>query len=105
MRFGGPDPHAASRDVQPLPEVLASGQPRLTMLSDELGTCRSVIRQLSCEVMLGVTSDWERRDAGPLPCPVKQVDSLLRHGGAHHKRQTIAWSRRRQACADSSAPT
>ena len=100
LRFGRPDPKAVFKDVKHLLEVVASGQLRLTILSDEHRTYRSAIKQLSCEVIHRVTSSKDRRDAGNPLFPVNLLDGLVRHSSANHKRETIAWSKRRQASAE-----
>jgi len=32
--------------------------------------------------------------------PIKLLDSLVGHSSANHKRETIAWSKRRKVCAE-----
>jgi hypothetical protein len=72
----------------------------LTVLSDDHRAYPHAIRALRCEVTHLVTSSRERRDAGNPLFPVNLVDMLLRHSSANHKRETIAWSKRRQASAE-----
>lgn len=98
--FGRPDPQAVLKDVTHLLEVVTSGQRRLVVLSDEHQAYPRAIRRLRCEVEHLVTSSRERRDAGNRLFPVNLADLLLRHGSANHKRETIAWSKRRQASAE-----
>jgi hypothetical protein len=69
-------------------------------LSDEHQAYPRAIRQLACEVTHLVTSSRERRDARNRLFPVNLADMLLRHSSANHKRETIAWSKRRQASAE-----
>ena len=88
------------KDVTHLLEVVAGGQRRLTVLSDEHQAYPRAIRQLRCEVTHLVTSSKERRDARNRLFPVNLADMLLRHSSANHKRETIAWSKRRQASAE-----
>ncbi len=100
QQFGRPDPKAVLKDVTHLLEVVAGGQKRLTVLSDEHQAYPRAIRQLPCEVTHLVTSSKERRDARNRLFPVNLADMLLRHSSANHKRETIAWSKRRQASAE-----
>lgn len=98
--FGRPDPRAVLDDVTHLLEVVAAGLRRLVVLSDEHKAYPQAIRRLRCEVEHLVTSSRERRDARNQLHPVNLADLLLRHGSANHKRETIAWSKRRQASAE-----
>ena len=98
--LGRPDPNAVVKDVTHLLEVVAGSQPRLTVLSDEHRAYPRAIRALRCDVTHLVTSSRERRDADNPLFPVNLADLLLRHSSANHKRETIAWSKRRQASAE-----
>ncbi|MGV1006914.1 MAG: hypothetical protein ACOYEV_19610, partial [Candidatus Nanopelagicales bacterium] len=98
--LGRPDPKAVFKDVKHLLEVVAGSQPRLTVLSDDHRAYPQAIRALRCDVTHLITSSRERRDAGNPLFPVNLADMLLRHSSANHKRETIAWSKRRQASAE-----
>lgn len=99
-RFGRPDPQAVHRDVRELLDVVTAGSRRVTLLSDEHQVYPRVIQALSCEVEHRVTSSRERRDAGNPLWEVNLVDLLVRHSSANHKRETIAWSKRRQSSCE-----
>ena len=47
-----------------------------------------------------VTSSRAARTTGNPLFPVNRMDLLLRHGGANHKRETIAFSKRRQSAME-----
>ena len=98
--LGRPDPKAVFKDVKHLLEVVAGSQSHLTVLSDDHRTYPHAIRSLGCTVTHLVTSSKERRDAGNPLFPVNLADMLVRHCSANHKRETIAWSKRRQASAE-----
>lgn len=98
--FGRPDPQAVLRDVTHLLEVVAGGQPELTVLSDDHRTYPRAMLHLTCRVRHSVTSSRARRDARNELHPVNLADLLIRHSSANHKRETIAWSKRRQASAE-----
>jgi hypothetical protein len=70
------------------------------VLSDEHKTYPLVLRELGCEIIHLVTSSQERRDAGNPLFPINLADLVLRHSSANHKRETIAWSKRRQSSAE-----
>jgi transposase-like protein len=99
-QHGRPDPKAVLKDVTHLLEVVAGQQPQLTVLSDEHRAYPQAIRRLGCQVQHLVTSSRERRDARNRLFPVNLADLLLRHSSANHKRETIAWSKRRQSSAE-----
>ena len=97
---GRPDPRAVFKDVKHLLEVVTEGQPRVTVLSDDHRTYQQVLATLPCESTHLVTSSQERRDAGNPLFPINLADLLIRHSSANHKRETIAWSKRRQRSAE-----
>jgi len=98
--FGRPDPKAVLKDVTHLLKVVASGQRRLSVLSDDHRAYPRALGSLPCEVEHHVTSSKARRDAGNPLFAINLTDLLLRHSSANHKRETIAWSKRRQASAE-----
>ncbi len=100
QQFGRPDPRAVLKDVTHLLEVVAGGQGELTVLSDEHRAYRQAISCLRCRVRHLTTSSRARRDASNRLFPVNLADRLIRHSSANHKRETIAWSKRRQASAE-----
>ncbi|MBA4378488.1 MAG: hypothetical protein C0395_07520, partial [Gemmatimonas sp.] len=97
---GRPDPKAVYKDMKHLLEVVTGGQPQVTILSDEHETYPRILKVLPCESTHLVTSSKERRDAGNPLFPINLVDTLIRHSSANHKRETIAWSKRRQSSAE-----
>jgi transposase-like protein len=98
--YGKPDPKAVFKDMLHLMEVVTGGQRQVTVLSDEHRTYPLVFKKLLCEITHLVTSSKERRDAGNPLFPANLADMLVRHSSANHKRETIAWSKRRQASAE-----
>ena len=97
---GKPDPRAVLKDVNHLLEVVTGGQRRVTVLSDEHKMYPQAMKGLPCEIIHLVTSSRERRDADNPLFPVNLADMLVRHSSANHKRETIAWSKRRQASSE-----
>ena len=97
---GRPDPQAVYKDIRHLLEVVTGGQPQVTILSDGHAAYRKALRHLRCGIVHQVTSSRERRDASNPLFSINLVDMLLRHSSANHRRETIAWSKRRQASAE-----
>ncbi|MBC8425727.1 IS1 family transposase [bacterium] len=97
--YGRPDPQAVAKDVLELLTVVTGGQPRATIYSDDHRTYRNVIRGLPCEIDHQVTPSTAKRDKRNPLWEVNLADLLLRHCSANHKRETIAWSKRRQGSA------
>ncbi len=97
---GRPDPKAVYKDVKHLLEVVAGGQRRVTVLSDDHRDYPRALKRLPCESTHLVTSSQERRDVGNPLFPINLADLLIRHSSSNHKRETIAWSKRRQSSAE-----
>jgi transposase-like protein len=97
---GKPDPKAVFKDVKHLLEVVTGGQRQVTVLSDDHRTYPLVLKELPCEIIHLVISSKARRNAVNQLFPVNLADLVLRHSSANHKRETIAWSKRRQASAE-----
>ena len=97
---GRPDPRAVDKDVRHLLEVVTGGQRQVTVLSDDHKVYPKALKALPCESTHLVTSSRERRDVGNPLFPINLTDLLIRHSSANHKRETIAWSKRRQASAE-----
>jgi hypothetical protein len=84
-------------------EVLAitlEGQPQATVFSDDHQAYRRSLLQVPCKVQHEVTSSRERRDARNPLWEVNLLELLIRHSSANHKRETLAWSKRRQSSAE-----
>ncbi len=97
---GRPDPRAVQKDVAELLDVVAGGQPRVTVYSDEHRAYPRALRAAGIAGRHEVTSSRAHRgNRNPL-WEVNLLDLLIRHSGANHKRETIAWSKRRQGSAE-----
>jgi hypothetical protein len=99
-QFGRPDPHAVRKDVTELLTVSLSQQSRATVFSDDHRSYPPALRTLRCEVTHHVTSSRAYRDRTNKLWEVNLLDVLIRHCGANHRRETIAWSKRRVASAE-----
>jgi hypothetical protein len=99
--LGRPDPRSIEREMATLLELVVPEGARATILSDEHRAYpRAVarLRQLGRAIRhLTTSSRISRTPDNPL-FPVNLADLLIRHSQANHKRETIAFSKRR-ACA------
>jgi transposase-like protein len=99
-QFGRPDPQAVRKDMTELLAVSLCGQTRATVYSDDHRSYPAAIRRVGCAVTHEVTSSRARRNLSNPLWEVNLLDLLIRHCGANHRRETIAWSKRRQASAE-----
>ena len=98
--FGRPDPQAVRKGIDALLKPIVRTERGITIRSDDHHAYRPAIRALSCPVRHEVTSSHEHRDKRNPLWEVNLLDLLIRHGTAGHKRETIAWPKRRQASAE-----
>jgi hypothetical protein len=99
-RFGRPDPQAVRKDMTELLSVSLSRQTRATVYSDDHRSYPPALRAAGCQVTHHVTSSRAYRDRSNKLWEVNLLDLLIRHSGANHRRETIAWSKRRAASAE-----
>jgi transposase-like protein len=96
-RFGRPDPQATRRAVAELVARIVPPGGAASIDSDEHIAYVQALRSLRNRgVQHRTTASRARRDAHNPLFPVNLADLLLRHCGANHKRETIAFSKRRQ---------
>lgn len=101
-RWGRPDPRSTERDVATLLEIVTQGATALTLYTDEHQDYPRALARLRHRVMVAhhtVSSRAARTTKNPL-WAINLRDLLLRHSGANHKRETIAFSKRRQSAAE-----
>jgi transposase-like protein len=97
---GRPDPQAVRKDMTELLDVSLSGLDRATVYSDDHRSYPPALRCVRARITHHVTSSRDYRDRHNPLWEVNLLDLLIRHCGANHKRETIAWSKRRQASAE-----
>jgi hypothetical protein len=103
--LGRPDPkaieHAIAALLAPLVARRPASQP-LVLHSDDHPAYPRALGRPSRGVSLRhcVTSSHQRRTQSNPLFPVNLIDLLLRHGSANHHRETIAFSKRRQAALE-----
>lgn len=101
-RLGRPDPRSIERDMaELLALVVPPGPHPIRLRSDDHPAYRRALRRLPDRHFAHeVTSSRAARTrANPL-FAVNLLDLLIRHGSANHKRETIAFSKRRQSAAE-----
>ena len=96
-RYGRPDPQATLKSVQELLARIVPAGARTTIRSDEHRAYPQAMKRLRDRHFdhEQTSSKVSRTTQNPL-FPVNLADLLLRHSSANHKRETIAFSKRRQ---------
>jgi len=100
MTLGRPDPKAIEKDMREVLEVVLKGIKRVTVYSDDHPAYRRSLRLLATQIDHRVTPGSAHRDNNNSLWVVNLLDSLIRHSSANHKRETIAWSKRRQSSSE-----
>jgi len=100
-RLGRPDPRSIEREMAELLALVVPPGGRATVRSDEHPAYPRAIRRLADRTVVHetVSSRAARTPANPL-FAVNLLDLLIRHSSANHKRETIAFSKRRQSAAE-----
>src|SRR5438067_3256347 len=95
--LGRPDPRSTERDVAALLALVVPPGTRCELTSDQHTDYPRALRRLADRHFrhATVSSRAPRTAANPL-FAVNLLDLLIRHSGANHKRETIAFSKRRQ---------
>jgi transposase-like protein len=101
-RYGRPDPCSVEREVAAVLGIVTAGATHLTLHTDEHEDYPRAIRRqrhLQRVEHHTVSSRAARTSRNPL-FAINLLDLLIRHSGANHKRETIAFSKRRQSAAE-----
>jgi transposase-like protein len=96
-RLGKAHPGAIETGVRDLLNKLLSKQHSVTLRSDDHPAYARAIASLERPVTHLVTSSKQRRDERNPLWEINVLDLVIRHSTAAHKRETIAWAKRRQA--------
>ena len=98
---GRPDPRSIEREVAKLLAIVTAGATHLTLWTDEHQDYpRALARQRHLTIEHRTISSRAARTAQNPLFAINLLDHLIRHSGANHKRETIAFSKRRQSAAD-----
>jgi hypothetical protein len=98
--LGPPDPKAIEKGMLELLEIVLAGKSAAVVHSDDHPAYKRSIKKLNIEIDHRITPGSEHRDRNNSLWEVNLLDLLIRHCNANHKRETIAWSKRRQASAE-----
>ena len=97
-RFGRPDPQATQKRVEELLRRVVPPGGVVELRSDEHQAYPRAMKRLRDRRFIHRrTSSKEARTTSNPLFPVNLADMLLRHSSANHKRETIAFSKRRQS--------
>lgn len=101
QRHGRPDPRSVEREVAAVLRLVAPAPQSLELHTDEHGDYPRALRHLRHLHVehRTISSRAARTTRNPL-FEVNLLDLLIRHSGANHRRETIAFSKRRQAAAE-----
>lgn len=98
--LGRPDPRALEKDVHLLLKAVLERVPEARVRSDDHRAYPPALRRLACRCIHEVTSSKERRTVRNPLFEINLVDGLIRHSQANHRRETWAYSKRRQGSSD-----
>ena len=97
---GTPDPKAIMKSTEEMLSVTISGQESVTVYTDDHKQYVGPMRKYKDQVTHVVTPGKEHRDHNNHMWEINLVDLFLRHSSKNHTRETIAFSKRRQAAAE-----
>ena len=100
--YGRPDRKAIRKGMRELFAVALRGLSSGRLETDEHPSYPPALREARLAATIEhrrTSSRRARTRANPL-APVNVLDRLIRHSNANHRRETIAWSRRRQASCE-----
>lgn len=99
--FGRPDPRSIEREMAALVELVTPGGSTVAIRSDEHPAYPRAFARIRDRAIAHATthSTTPRTPHNPL-FPANLLDLLIRHSSANHKRETIAFSKRRQSAAE-----
>lgn len=100
LLFGRPDSTAVGDGIGELLDYCLRGTESATVHSDNHPAYRRPISRSKCQIEHIVTSGKDHRGHNNNLWEINLLDLLIRHCGANHKRETIAWSKRRQSSAE-----
>jgi transposase-like protein len=95
--LGRPHPRAVETGVRELLDALLSRLDSVTIRSDDHRDYPRAMASFACTITHRITSSKERRDDRNRLWEINLLDLVIRHSTAAHKRETIAWAKRRQS--------
>ena len=97
---GRPDPQAVRKGMKELLEFVTRGRTEITIRSDDHKAYPRAFPDDGCRIKHEITPGRDHRDKRNSLWEVNLLDLLIRHSLAAHRRETIAWAKRRQASAE-----
>jgi hypothetical protein len=100
-RYGRPDPRSTEKEVAELLRIVAPRPQSLVLHTDEHPAYPRALRRVPhlSVVHRTISSRAARNPQNPL-FALNLIDLLIRHSGSNHKRETIAFSKRRQSAIE-----
>jgi len=98
--YGHPDPGAVRKQMEALLRDTVDGAREITVHSDDHPAYPSALKRLRAKVTHHVTPGKDHRGVHNPLFPVNLLDLLIRHCQSGHKRETIAFAKRRAASAE-----
>jgi len=99
-RLGRPDPKTIMKATAEMLSVTVNHQQSVTVYTDEHKQYLAPIRKYGQQITHVVTSGKDHRDHNNHLWEANLFDMFLRHSSKNHTRETIAFSKRRQAAAE-----
>lgn len=99
-RFGRPDPGAIRTQMEALLRDAVGQSCKVTIHSDDHPAYPVAMKRLHVKITHHVTPGKDHRGVHNPLFPVNLLDLLIRHSQAGHKRETIAFAKRRAASAE-----
>lgn len=99
-KLGRPDPKAIEKDMRELLDVVLCPEGKARLYSDDHPAYKRSIKSMAGRIDHRITPGSQHRDRNNSLWEVNLLDLLIRHSQANHRRETIAWSKRRQASAE-----
>lgn len=100
-RFGRPDPRSIEHEMAALLAIVVPPGSAVALATDEHPAYARAVRALpDRSIAHAVTPSTAPRTIHNPLFPVNLLDLLLRHSSANHKRETIAFSKRRQSAIE-----
>ena len=100
QRLGRPDPKAVEQAVDELLAVGLAGAKKAVVWSDMHKAYPRAVRKQPTEIDHRRISSKALRDSRNPLFEINSLDGFVRHSQANHRRETIAFSKRRQGSAD-----
>ena len=102
-QFGRPDPKAIEKSTAEIFNFLIDSQPHVRVYTDQHNQYNQPLQKFGSQVTHFTTSSKEHRGPKNNLFAVNRLDMMLRHGNKNQTRETIAFSKRRQAGIEKAA--